>query len=142
MRFIDAYGDHSERSRLTGVECLDDSLTVQSDAKDADINTIVERFGLTGMMPQNVRVPLEEDFTEVFDFRSAMEAMRTAEESFAQLPARVRLRFNNDPAAFVDFCVAEKDGVLVNLEEMRKLGLAVPAAPPPSSPDPPAPAPV
>ena len=39
------------------------------------------------------------------------------------MPADVRARFNNDPALFVDFCSDE-----ANLDEMRKLGLAVPAS--------------
>lgn len=123
--------DMEEVSKETGLLCEDESLTVQSDADDADINTIVRRFGLTGAMPENVRVPISEDFVDVFDFQSAMNAVRTAQESFMEMPADVRSRFNNDAGKFVEFCTAEQDGKLVNLEEMRKLGLAVPAVPEP-----------
>ncbi len=123
--------DRDAASVESGLECLDESLTVQSEAEDADINTIVRRFGLTGMLPQNVRVPLASDFIEALDFKDAMNAVRAAEESFATMPADVRSRFGNDPAQFYDFCVAEKDGVLANLEEMRALGLAVPERVPP-----------
>lgn len=121
-------------SRATGLKCEDPSLTVQSDAEDADINTIVKRFGLTGQLPSNVRVPLASDFVDIVDFKSAMNALRSAQESFDVMPADVRARFLNDPQVFVEFCTETKDGVLVNLEEMRKLGLAVPKAadsPPP-----------
>lgn len=117
--------DRFAASRESGLLCDDPSLTVQSDAEDADINVIVARFGITGQVPVDVRVPLEADFVDVFDFHTAMQAVRAAEESFAEMPANVRERFRNDPGLFVDFCLEEKDGVLVNLEEMRKLGLAV-----------------
>jgi phage internal scaffolding protein len=117
-----AYGYDSDWvSEVNGLECLDESLTVQSDATDADINTIVKRFGITGQLPTNVRAPMYGDFTEVFDFRSAQDAIIAARESFMEMPADVRSRFANDPALFGDFCSDPK-----NLDEMRKLGLAIP----------------
>lgn len=119
--------DRDAVSLATGLKCEDESLAVQSDFKDSDINEIVRRFGLTGQLPANVRVPQSGDFTGVEDFRSAMDAIRKAEESFAEMPADVRARFQNDPAQFVDFCTAVKDDKLVNIDEMRRLGLAVPA---------------
>jgi len=125
--------DVAAASRESGLECLDESLAVQSEAEDADINTIVKRFGLTGQLPENVRVPLASDFTEAMDFKSAMNAIRAAQESFAEMPAHVRERFQNDPEKFVLFCTAEEGGKLANLDEMRKLGLAV-AAPEPVVP--------
>lgn len=116
--------DFEARSQEFGLSCKDESLAVQSQRDEADINTLVKRFGITGQMPQNVRAPTFEDFTEVFDFQSAMHAVMAAQESFMQMPADVRSRFGNDAQEFVRFC-SDKD----NLEEMRKLGLAIPAAP-------------
>jgi len=111
--------------------------TVQSSKEESDINTIVRRFGLTGQLPQNVRTPLQGDFTNAVDFRTCMDAVVLAERSFAAMPAEVRKRFGNDPAEFVDFSTqVDADGVLVNLAEMRKLGLAVPAKPLPAAPEP------
>lgn len=101
------------------------SLTIQSDGEEADINNIVRKFGITGQMPQGLRVPTYGDFTEVGDYRSAQEALIAARDSFMQLPAHVRARFENDPQAFLEFCTEEQDGKLVNIDEMRKLGLAV-----------------
>lgn len=106
----------------TGLECKDPSLAVQSQRDEADINTIVRNFGITGKLPENVRVPSYGDFDVVDDYRSAIEAVRAAEGSFMQMPADVRSRFENDPQQFLDFCMNPD-----NLEEMRKLGLAVPA---------------
>lgn len=108
------------------------SLTVQSQREEADINTIVKRFGVTGLLPQGIKVPSFETFEDVWDYRTALHALREAEASFMALPAEVRSRFENDPAQFVEFC---SDGR--NIEEMRKMGLAVPKpenSPPPSPP--------
>lgn len=106
----------------TALVCADPSLAQQSQAEEADINVIVKRFGITGQLPQNVRVPLEGDFSDALDYRQSLDAIRLADSSFSALPASVRARFSNDPGAFVEFCMNSD-----NLEEMRKMGLAVPA---------------
>ena len=121
VRAYESY-DADAVSNATGLRCEDASLTVQSQKDEADINTIVRNFGITGKIPQNVRVPTYGDFEFVGDYRSALEAVRAAEKSFMEMPAEVRYRFQNDPQAFVEFC--SDPG---NVDEMRKLGLAVPA---------------
>lgn len=113
--------DRDAVSQETGLRCMDKSLAIQSQAEEADINTIVRRFGLTGQLPQNVRVPLNVDFDDVFDYQTAMNVIAEANQAFMRMPADVRARFQNDPGAFVDFC-SDAD----NLPELRKLGLAVP----------------
>lgn len=131
LRLPYAY-DTDEVSLETGLFCEDDSLAVQSEAEDCDINVIVARFGLTGQLPQGVRIPSYGDFVGVSDYQSALHAIMEADASFYEMPAEVRSRFNNDPAAFVEFC-----SDAANLEEMRKLGLAVPEEPViPASPEP------
>lgn len=117
--------DPVEWSDQHGLECKDPSLAVQDQADEADINTIVRNFGITGKLPQSVRVPTYGDFEGIDDYREAIEAVRAADASFMAMPAEVRSRFGNDPAAFVDFCSDPS-----NLPEMRKLGLAVPEAAP------------
>lgn len=102
------------------------SVAVQSQKDDADINSIMKRFGQTGMLPSNVRAPTYGDFTSAGDFRSAMDSVRAAKESFMEMPAEVRKRFGNDPQLFVEFCSDEK-----NLKEMREMGLAIPEVVPP-----------
>lgn len=80
-----------------------DSLTVQSHAEEADINLIAHRFGLTGKLPENPRIPTFGDFSEVFDFRSAQHALMQAQQDFMQLPAAIRARFDNDPQKLLEF---------------------------------------
>lgn len=118
-----AYGayDPDKASDEAGLSCPEPTKTRQADAKEADINQIVKNFGITGALPQAVRVPTYQDFDEVFDYRSAIEAVRAAETSFMQMPAQIRARFANDPQAFVEYCADP-----ANLPEMRELGLAVP----------------
>lgn len=117
--------DRRKVSDDTGLSCPEPTLAVQSQKDEADINTIVKNFGITGVMPQGVRVPTYGDFDAVDDFQTAVHAVKAAEESFMQMPADVRAKFLNDPQRFVEFC-----SDAANLEEMRKLGLAVPKAEP------------
>lgn len=114
--------DRDAVSLETGLLCEDKSLAQQQFADDADINTIVRRFNLTGQLPDNVRAPQYADFEEVYDFQTAMNAIRSAEESFMAMPANVRSRFYNDPHRFVEFCSDP-----ANMDEARKLGLLVPS---------------
>lgn len=115
--------DRDEVSNETGLSCPEPSLAQQHMKDEADINTIVRRFGLTGELPSGVRMPQYGDFTGVTDYHSAMNAVISAQDSFSQLPAEVRARFNNDAAAFVDFCMDES-----NRAEAESLGLVQPKA--------------
>lgn len=118
-----AYDDFMPESDATGLFCADKSLTVQSAVEETDINTIVRRFGLTGQLPSEVAMPRYEDFEAVWDYKSAMDMIAEARNGFMRFPGDVRERFNNDPGELIAFC--EKPG---NLEEARKLGLAMPPA--------------
>lgn len=112
--------DMMQASNESGLLCEDVSLAVQSQAEDADINTIVRRFGLTGVMPEGVRVPSYGDFDQVSDYREALHAVMQAEDNFMRYPAALRARFDNDPQMFLEF-VTNPD----NIDECVKLGLAV-----------------
>jgi phage internal scaffolding protein len=113
--------DVDAASLESGLACKDPSLAVESFADEADINNIVNRFLKTGELPANFRAPTYQDFEGVFDFQTAMNAVRQAADAFMQLPASVRSRFGNDPQQFVEFCSDTE-----NLEEARKLGLTIP----------------
>lgn len=119
----------------TGLLCEDKSLTVQSERDDADINVIVARFGLTGTMPENVRLPTYEDFTEsITDYATALRVIQEADASFMSIPASVRSQFDNDPQKFLEFVSNP-----ANIDKMRELGLAKPKVDPPAPPIPAAP---
>lgn len=118
--------DRNKVSRQTSIDFAEDipenqSKTVQSSKEECDINVIVKRFGITGQLPQGVVPPSYAIFEDVFDYQTAMNSLVEAQNAFMQMPASVRSRFGNDPHEFVAFCSDPK-----NLDEMRKMGLAVP----------------
>lgn len=105
----------------TGLKCEDESLAVESAKEEADINTIVRRFGLTGELPDDVRMPQSGDFTGIPDFHTALNLVRATQEEFLRVPAEIRDRFQNDPARLMAFL--EDEG---NRDEARKLGFLKP----------------
>lgn len=100
--------------------CKDPSLAQQQFLEETNINTIVTKFLKTGELPQ-VSMPQPADFEGIFDFQTAMNIVRAGEEAFAQMDARVRQRFNNDPGKFLEF-FHDPD----NKAEAEKLGLVIP----------------
>lgn len=114
--------DVDEASLASGLLCEDESLAVQSQKDEADINVLVRRFGVTGTIPVIELPAAILGHVEEFDLMAAHSILIEARQSFASLDADLRSRFNNDPMRFVAFCEDKK-----NLEELRKLGLAPPA---------------
>lgn len=115
-----AFGYDTEAASLeSGVACdPDEGLTQQQFAEEVDINTIVKRFGITGQLPENLRMPVSGDFTDISDFQSAMNAVVAAKGEFMRLPGELRQRFNHDPAQLISFLEDDK-----NKDEAIKLGL-------------------
>jgi len=110
--------DSDKVSVETGLVCDDPSMAQQQFKDECDINTILDRFSVTGQLPVSPLQPQFGDFSGVTDYQSALNAVLDAQESFDALPARLRERFANDPAAFVDFCLDE-----ANRGEMKAVGL-------------------
>jgi len=131
MKFISAYDNHDARSNETGLKCLDSSLTQQQFKDESDINNIVDRFMKTGHLPEPASMPQYVDYEGVFDFQSAMNVVRQADENFMRMDAKVRSRFHNSPQEFLEF-FANPD----NSSEAVRLGLAVPQESPKESPPP------
>lgn len=103
----------------TGLDCSDSpSLAQQHFRDECDINVMVQRFQRTGVPEAPPVLPGVQDFSEVFDFRSAMELVVQARSGFAGLSSSVRERFGNDPARLLDFLNDAS-----NLDEARRLGL-------------------
>jgi len=104
--------------------------TKQSFKDECDINTLMARYQSTGEMPViNERAPLYLDVTNGFDFHAMQNQLVEAQNLFNDLPSKLRNRFSNDPAIFLEFCANEE-----NREEMRVLGLLKPSESPLPSP--------
>lgn len=102
----------------------DTDKAVQSGKESADINVLVRRFGVTGNLPRPSMQPFYGDFSEVEDYRTAVDRVLAADRAFLQLPSDVRNRFNNDPAQLMEFLHSERTPEMV--EEGRRLGLIEP----------------
>lgn len=105
------------------------SRTKQAFKDECDINLIMKRFkkvmGSDYLERYNGYVSGQfGDFSNVGDYRSALDQVKRAEEVFMALPAIVRKRFGNDAAEFLDFCNDP-----ANVDEMVSMGLATKRAP-------------
>jgi phage internal scaffolding protein len=108
-------------SNESGLHCEDATLAQQQFKDECDINNIMHKFGMTGLLPQ---APLEAtygDFSGVYDYHTAMNAIIASQEQFEALPATLRSRFANDPANLIEFMSDES-----NRPEAEKLGLINP----------------
>lgn len=113
--------DMNKASDEAGLSCHDPSLTQQQFKEETDINFIVDRFMKTGHIPTPVSMPQYADYDGVFDFQSAMNVVRAADENFMRMDAKVRARFHNSPQEFLEFFADP-----ANADEARRLGLLVP----------------
>lgn len=104
-----------------GLTFPEESLTKQEFKDECDINVLMSRYMATGELPNlNEREPQYLDTTG-HDYQVAMNLISGANSLFHEMPSKIRNRFANDPAAFLDFCSDEK-----NREEMASLGLLRP----------------
>lgn len=95
--------DTNAVSDETGLKCEDPTLTQQQFVEESDINYIAERYGLTGELPTVLNLPRYGDFSGIFDFQTAQNAVRAAVEQFMTLPAKLRSRFDNQPQKLLAF---------------------------------------
>lgn len=117
--------------------CDEPSLTQQHFAEECDINEILRRSALSGVLPVNDKVPMYGDFTVVPKSLSEAFAMiKQANDLFASLPWQTRERFQNNPEKMITFLNDPS-----NRDEAIKLGLVKPPvvvsdapAPPPVAP--------
>lgn len=113
-------------------EFNDPSLTQQHFAKDADLNTIIKRYGITdgAIPPAAADGRYYGDFSDAFDFRDVLDRTRDAIAKFNKLPAEIRAEFGNDPATLHDW-IMNPD----NAEEAVTMGLLA-KTPTPNTPPP------
>lgn len=107
--------------------CEGPSLTRQEFKDECDLGKIIARFTATAEGREQLALAKGylggrfEDVSQVPDYRSAFDYVKRADEAFMRLPPNVRTRFDNDPAAFLDFVDNP-----ANLDELVAMGLAEP----------------
>lgn len=110
----------------SGVDCSGEpSRTHQSFAGECDINDIVRKGLQSGHWPDGRGGAHYGDFSDLTDYRAAMDIVLEGRSTFESLPAEVRRRFGNDPAAFFEFATDPK-----NAQALVDMGLATPVAAP------------
>jgi hypothetical protein len=91
-------------TKRTHPELSDLQLVDQSQKNMVDINTIMDRYRKTGMLPQfREKMPLFIDNTGVTSVEEAHALVREANYLFEQIPSQVRKMMDNNPANLVDF---------------------------------------
>ncbi|AXH76220.1 MAG: internal scaffolding protein [Microviridae sp.] len=115
-KFKTAYGDRSRK----GFETTGDSLTQQSHAAAADVRNIIKQYDRTGLIANvNKGIAQYGDYSEINEYAEALNMVRSANESFAEIPSHIREQFNNNAGLFFEFATDPK-----NSEEMIQMGLA------------------
>ena len=115
MKFKTAY-DKRERK---GYETTGESLTQQHFAKEADIKTIIRKHDRTGIISHVARgVAQYGDYSEINEYREALDMVNSANASFMELPSELRAMFHNDAGEFFEFATNPANG-----EKMIEMGL-------------------
>src|SRR5262249_5108160 len=95
------------------INCTDDIChTKQSFAEECDINLIMQRAELTGIIDEaliNQREAAWADVSDI-DFQDMQNKIASANEAFATLSATIRNRFHNDPKELLTF-LSERDNI-------------------------------
>lgn len=116
MVFKTGYG---ERERVQA-KPKGESLTQQHFAHEADVRNIIKQYDKTGLIA-NVQkgVARYGDYSEVNEYREALDLVNDANNMFADIPAELREMFGNDAGTFFEFCTNPE-----NKQKMIELGLA------------------
>ena len=115
--------DRDAATNESGLHCEDASLAQQHFKEECDINTILQKFNITGLLPEQPISPRYGDFTGIGDYHTAMNRVLAVQDEFEALPAQIRARFENDPAQLIEF-LDNSD----NRPEAEQLGLVEKAA--------------
>ncbi len=103
------------------------SLAKQSFKEECDINTIMRKYEKSGLIAHlNKHQGQYGNFIGFQDYHASQNQILEARESFATIPAKIRAKFNNDPATFLEFAQNPD-----NLDQMIEMGLAPPKPPGP-----------
>lgn len=115
--------DTDAASNESGLACEEPSLAQQHFKDECDINNILQKFSITGILPEAPLSPRYGDFSGIGDYHTALNRVIAAQDEFEALPAQIRARFQNDPAQLIEFLADEN-----NRPEAEELGLVEKAA--------------
>ena len=116
VKFQTAYEPHDRH----GFETQGESMTQQHFSEESEINNIIAFHDRTGII-KNVQQGVANygDYSEVHEYREALDLIRQADEDFMQLPSNVRRQFNNNAGDFFEFATNPH-----NEQQLVDMGLA------------------
>lgn len=95
------------------------SPTEQHHKDECDIEKILRNYDKHGLVTHlNTAIAHYGDFTEVNEYQSSLNLINDAQRAFSELPAQIRLQFNNDAGLFMEYCTNPK-----NTDRLIELGL-------------------
>lgn len=128
LKFRSRYGVTGEKKGMT-FELP--SMTQQQFKDDADINNIIARYEVTGMLVDPLtpvsRTPQFGDFSDMPSYQEAQNVLVAAQNAFMDLPSDIREQFGNDPAKYFDFVQSLKEGT-ADYQKAIELGMIEPKA--------------
>lgn len=109
--------DEHRRYQISFAE--DTGRTQQSFREEANINNIMRKWNATGKIDHLAQgKPKYGDFSTVYDYKTAQDAINESNATFADLPAEIREKMGYSPAELLRFLDNED-----NYEEALELGL-------------------
>lgn len=98
-----------------------ETMTKQSFKDECDINNILRKYEKTGLISHlSAYRGRYEELPSNIDYQESLHAIMEADQAFASLPSRLRSRFDNDPALFLEFVGS------ATAEQLVEVGLAEP----------------
>jgi phage internal scaffolding protein len=98
------YNYTPNHNRKVTIDASKDGRTQQHLKDECDINRIMERHRVTGMVTHLTKgEPQYGDFSNLGDYQDALNTMIRAEDAFMSLDAHVRRKFENDPQQLINF---------------------------------------
>lgn len=91
---------------VTGEYFTPPDRTKQAHLRECDINTIIKQFSSTGMLSHvsaKAAQGVYMDLPDPIDFQEAQNILIEGERAFASLPSKLRDRFGNEVAPFLEF---------------------------------------
>ena len=114
ITFRSAYDPHKKYVFNT----VGESLTQQHFKEECEVINIIKKHDRNGIIEHVQRGQARYgDFSEVHDYREALDLVRDAQDEFMRIPSDIRKKFANDPGKFYEF-VSNPD----NKEELKKMG--------------------
>lgn len=102
--------------------CTGPTMTEQHHRNEVNINQIMKRARMGGLIPMRAGTPLYGDFRQATDYHDMKNRVIEADRAFLKLPASIRAQFDNDPGALIAYLDNPE-----NLQEAIEMGLVDPS---------------